>query len=142
MRGLVRSALLGILIGALLGFPIAAWGQAAGPLYQRAPTLLLNAVQVNGSSVTFDVSLFQAVAFQASGTFVGLIVFEGTVDGTNYPSDFVHGAGSLTCYRAGNTTGSSSAREPGIYRCNVAGYRSVRATEQYYVSGSIGNLNP
>lgn len=69
-----------------------------------------------------------AVAFQITGTFVGTITFESTIDGTNYVATMA--------YPAASETGTTTTTTPGIWRVhNAAGLR-VRARMSAYTSGA------
>jgi hypothetical protein len=72
---------------------------------------------------------FSAVIMQVSGTFVGTITFEATVDGNNWVNILVDNL----------NTGSASltATGPGIFRATALGLAQVRARISAYTSGSI-----
>lgn len=66
---------------------------------------------------------------QVTGTFVGTVTFQATVDGTNWVSLL------MTNLTTGST--SATATAPGIFRATVAGLKAVRANVTAYTSGDI-----
>ncbi len=105
--------------------------------------ILQAAAGATGDGEVMEVSGFSSVAFQISGTFVGTVTFEATVDASNWFA--VPGLNVVT--RAIVTTMSV----PGIVQVPCAGYASVRARVSAWTSGTIrvealasenaGNLN-
>lgn len=73
---------------------------------------------------------FSAAAMQVSGTFVGTVTFEATVDGTNWVA--------MRCVNLGTGDIATTATAPGIYQLQDAhGLHKVRARISAYTSGSI-----
>ncbi len=72
---------------------------------------------------------YGTAAMQVTGTFVGTITFEGTLDGTNYVA--------IAAIQEGASAVSTTATAPGIYRLAVAGLHNTRARVSSYTSGTI-----
>lgn len=70
-----------------------------------------------------------ALTMQVTGTFVGTVTFEGTVDATNWVSLL------CTSVTAGST--ATTATAPGVVRVDCSGLTQVRARVSAYTSGSI-----
>ena len=98
-----------------------------GPGYQQTGSGSLTALN---QAVTIALQGEANVAFQLTGTWVGTVIFEATVDGTNWGSIYAYQAGDNVITIAGVTTNDS-------YRCTVAGFHSVRARCSAYTSGTI-----
>lgn len=71
----------------------------------------------------------QSVAIQLSGTWVGTVQFEGSVDGGNFIGIF--------SIPMNNINSTSMATANSIYQINVAGLKKVRARVSAYTSGTI-----
>lgn len=88
-----------------------------------------SAAGATGNGTAFDVAGLALVTVQVTGTFVGTVTFEGTIDGSNWIAilarSVVDGATATT------------ATAPGIYQLPVAGLEQVRARVSAYTSGSI-----
>lgn len=88
-----------------------------------------DAATATGDGNTLAVGEAGGVSFQVTGTFVGVIVFEATIDGTNWVpisvKNKLHG------------THQSNATSPGICVAGVAGLHGVRARISEYTSGNI-----
>lgn len=69
-----------------------------------------------------------SVAVQVSGTFVGILAFEASVDGTNYSSVLMSAIGS--------GGGASSSQLPGMWSGNVLGAVYFRVRFAQYTSGT------
>ena len=130
---------LGLVLALALAFAPFAWehwwippvSQAEAQLYQTGKTLQ-SAATATGNGNTIDTSLTSIIAMQIIGTFVGTIVPEGSLDGTNWAT--------LTCYALGSSsakTSFTSADTNTIVRCNTIGIPLVRARISVYTSGSI-----
>ena len=90
----------------------------------------------NGDGGTVDVNGMNTCIFDISGTFVATINFEVTLDGTLWRP--------IIAEKIGEAVISTTTTAPGAYRCNVTGFRSIRARISYYVSGGInviGNMS-
>jgi hypothetical protein len=72
---------------------------------------------------------FAAVGLQISGTWVGTVAFEATIDGTNWFS--------VTGLPIGSTTGATGATANGQWKFPAAGWHSFRARCSAYTSGTI-----
>jgi hypothetical protein len=71
-----------------------------------------------------------SAAWQISGTFVGTVTFEGTVDGTNWVATAVVPVGATR-------TLATTATAAGAWQQNVAGLAGVRARCSAFTSGTI-----
>lgn len=80
--------------------------------------------------VQLSVAGGSAVGFQLTGTFVGTVTFEGTVDGVNWVSLAVQALAET------GTTHVTTATAPGIWTSNVGGLLLVRARMSAYTSGT------
>lgn len=94
---------------------------------------LQDAADATGNGVAIDlsdVSLSGAtyLALQITGTFVGTVTFEGSVDKTNYAAVLVS-----------NSAGSAAATATGvgIFTADVRGLNLFRARVSAYTSGAI-----
>jgi hypothetical protein len=92
------------------------------------PDLQVAATAV-GNGLPLNVLRESTVAFQVSGTFVGTVTFEGTVDGVNWAS--------LPVVSMAGGTSTTTATAPGIYIAACAGLLLVRARVSAYTSGAI-----
>jgi hypothetical protein len=68
-------------------------------------------------------------AIQLTGTFVGTVTFETTVDGTNWVTVSVTPSNSVTTV--------TSATAPGVWFVQITGFAGVRARVSAYTSGTI-----
>jgi hypothetical protein len=79
------------------------------------------------------------VAWQISGTFVGTVVEEGTVDGTNWVTLAMLSPTTITacssCVNGLNWV--SSATAAGVFSSNIAGYSEVHIRCSAFTSGTI-----
>ena len=78
---------------------------------------------------------YETLTIQITGTFVGTVTFEGSIDGTNYVSLLA------TDITAGTT--ATEATAAGIFRVDVTGLYKVRMRVSAWTSGAItvfGNL--
>jgi hypothetical protein len=122
----MRKALALLTLVAFLLAPVSVWAQA-NPAPLTAGGSLQSAATATGNGSTLLVSQMSTVAFQVSGTFVGSIVFEGSVDGTNY----------VALPSCAGTSAGSTVSATGLWLCNVTGIGVVRARISVYTSGSI-----
>lgn len=90
---------------------------SAGSLSNSAT--LQSAVSATGNGSTVSVDGLSSIAFTVSGTFVGVVNFEGTEDGTNW--------GGILAKRLGSTDLSTSTNTTGIFESSVGSLVSVRA---------------
>lgn len=96
--------------------------------YSKALTLQ-DAAAATGNGTVFDISDLANVALQVSGTFVGTVTFEATVDGTNWVA--------VLMTKVDDASTSTTATAAGLYHLARPGLRQVRARVSAYTSGSI-----
>jgi len=96
--------------------------------YSKSLTMQ-SAAAATGNGTVFDVSDFASLGMQISGTFVGTVTFECTVDNTNWVS--------LTMISPTNGAWSTTATAVGVWCASITGLRQVRARVSAYTSGSI-----
>ena len=103
------------------------------PLYYGADTTALQTAAVaTGNGVTMPMGGRGGAVFQVTGTFVGTITWEATVDGTNWGGVAVADLASTTRARALTTTA------PGLFLLDGAsGLQGVRARVSAWTSGTI-----
>jgi hypothetical protein len=90
---------------------------------------LQGAATATGNGTPLSTDGYGVALLQITGTFVGTIVFEGSVDNTNFVALFG---------RNRNTNVSAaSATAPGIFELDVRGLQTLRARISAYTSGSI-----
>lgn len=91
--------------------------------------LLHFAVEETSVGNTLVCNAYAYVVFQISGTFVGTVTFQATIDGANWHA-----------VRATNLTSGTTATTgtvAGLYQLGVAGLGIVRANITAYTSGAI-----
>ena len=76
-----------------------------------------------------DVRGMGAVGLQLTGTFVGTVSFECTVDGLTWVA--------LNMLPPNSATAASSATTTGAWIANIAGLTAVRARVSAYTSGTV-----
>lgn len=82
----------------------------------------------NGTpAITADRALLAA---QVSGTFVGTVTWEATIDGTNWIAIAARTMADQSTY-------ATTATAPGLFAIPCAGLQAVRARVSAYTSGSI-----
>lgn len=88
-------------------------------------------VTATGVIATCDLALLAngGAAVQLTGTWVGTVTFQATIDGTNWVSILA------TDIATGSTATTATANS--IYKFDVVGLRSVRANCTAYTSGTI-----
>jgi hypothetical protein len=91
--------------------------------------IMQDAAKATGNGVSIGVSGFGVVSIQVSGTFVGTVTFEGTVDNESW---FV-----VQAKNKGTATTGTTATAAGIYDIDVTGLQFVRARISAYTSGTI-----
>lgn len=94
---------------------------------QNAATATGNGVVIV-STESVDGAL-RTVTMQVSGTFVGTVTFEGTVNGTDWLA--------LLCTNVTAGTTATTATAAAIMRLDCAGLAQVRARISAYTSGAI-----
>lgn len=90
---------------------------------------LQDAVAATGVGSTFVVSGYCYVVFQITGTFVGTVTFQSTIDGTNWIATRALNMNS-------GVTATTGTIE-GLFQMGVAGLGIVRANVTAYTSGNI-----
>jgi hypothetical protein len=90
---------------------------------------LQNAAAATGNGTVMNIDGFKAVAVQVSGTFVGTVTFETSVDGTNFVATGVTPA-------AGGAA-VSTATAPGLWNLTPNGVTQLRVRVSAYTSGTI-----
>ena len=88
-----------------------------------------SAETATGDGELFNATKFAHAVLQVTGTFVGTITFEGSVNGADWIAIQVH---NLT-----NGAVSTTTTTIGLYGCSLAGLGDVRARISAYTSGSI-----
>lgn len=91
--------------------------------------VLQSAAAATGNGNTLDVVGQAACVLALTGTFVGTVTFEGTIDGSNWFS--------VMAVKLGDGSIATTATSTGMYRIACAGITSVRARVSAYTSGSI-----
>jgi hypothetical protein len=94
-----------------------------------ADVTMQNAATATGNGTVLTTTGYGTAVVQVTGTFVGTITFEGSVDGTNYHA--------ISATQMGTTTIATTATTTGIYRTSVSGLTNIRARVSAYTSGSI-----
>lgn len=92
----------------------------------RAATASLAAINAEALS---DLNGHATLSIDIRGTFVGTVVFEGTIDGTNYVT--------IAAYNVATATYVASVTAAAQLAASVAGYRRVRVRCSAYTSGAI-----
>ena len=92
-------------------------------------TTLQNAATAIGNGVELDVSGMSTVIFGVVGSFVGVITFEGSIDGTGW--------NAILTTNNNNNQKTTTATSAGLYRAVCTGLMKVRARISTYTSGSI-----
>jgi len=80
---------------------------------------LQDAAAATGNGTAMLATGYSVLAFQVSGTFVGTVTFEGTVDNTNWVS--------LQAMNSANGTVATTATAAGVYVAFVGGFSQARA---------------
>lgn len=99
------------------------------PCTARAADATLSSATCPGTGCqTTTVTGYGTVAVQISGTFSGILVFEASVDGTNFVG--------IVLPSVGGVGGAASTQAPGMWSGSVHGLTSFRVRFASYVSGS------
>jgi len=96
---------------------------------QSTEVLMQNAVAATANGTVLNVDGFGPMAFQVTGTFVGTVTFEASLDGSNYVS--------IVVYDLPTNTAATTATAPNIFYSNVHALHHVRARVSAYTSGNI-----
>lgn len=91
--------------------------------------VLQSAAAATGNGTELDVVGQSSCVIALTGTFVGTVTFEGTVDGTNWFSVFAA--------KLGDGAIETTATATGLYRISCGALTSIRARISAYTSGSI-----
>lgn len=111
-----------------LGFWLTPAALAQNLAAQQVQTLQ-SAATATGNGTALDVRTASAISAQITGTFVGTVTWEGTVDGTNWIA--------LQATNANDDSRATTATAPGIYSIVLHGCVQFRARISAYTSGSI-----
>lgn len=122
----MRRFLSLLLSTALLLAPLGAFAQNS-PFPLTTGGTIQSAAAAVGNGTAMPTAQLAVGAFQVSGTFVATVIFEGTVDGTNY----------VALPACDGTTSGSTVSATGVWVCNVNGFGQVRARIASYSSGSV-----
>jgi hypothetical protein len=90
---------------------------------------LQDAAAATGNGVELDVAGRARLGVQVSGTFVGTVTFEVTIDGVNWAA--------LTVTPAAGGAAVTTATAPGLFSGVVSGFSRFRARVSAYTSGAI-----
>jgi hypothetical protein len=97
---------------------------------EASPTFVLqSAAAATGNGNSLDVVGQAAAVIALTGTFVGTVTFEGTIDGSNWFS--------VMAVKLGDGSIATTATATGMYRVSCAGLTSIRARVSAWTSGSI-----
>lgn len=91
--------------------------------------LMQDAAGATGNGTAFNVSDFKTLSLQVSGTFVGTITFEGSLDETNYVS--------LQAANVASGAVATTTTAAGVFVADVSGLKLVRARVSAFTSGTI-----
>ncbi len=99
---------------------------------QSGVTAMQTAAVATGAGTSILMAGYNRAMFQVSGTFVGTITFQATVDGTNYVTY------ALSDLSTAARTHTTTQTTPGVYIADDAsGLTAIRANITAYTSGSI-----
>lgn len=102
------------------------------PIYGTDTAVLQSAAVATGNGTIYSLTGNDSAVFQVTGTFVGTVTWEATVDGTNWGGVAVADLASTTRARALTSTA------PGLFLLDsVGGIQSVRARVSAWTSGAI-----
>lgn len=118
------TKLTALILAVLLLVAPSAFGQA-----QWTPPTGLTSTTCPGSGcVNLSVSGMAGVGVQITGTFVGTLQFEGSIDGVTFAA--------LTMTPIGTSTGVTSATAGGVWSGGAGGLSVVRVRCSAYTSGT------
>lgn len=92
---------------------------------------LLAAVAATGAGTVSDLSGVARLAVEITGTFVGTVTFQGTMDGTNYSTvslSPVGGGANVTTATAPGMWFLPAGMKLAAFRCNVTAFTSGTIT--------------
>ncbi len=105
-----------------------------GGMYKYEPKMQNAAVATGNGTPLYtadaESGTYAVVALQVTGTFVGTVTFECTIDGANWVPLEMKSIGA-------SVTVATSATAPGIWVATVLGLSQVRARVSAYTSGSV-----
>lgn len=90
---------------------------------------LQDAAAATGNGAALNVAGTSRLGLQVSGTFVGTVTFEATVDGTNWVA--------LVLTPAGGGAAVSTATAPGLFSGSVSGFSQFRGRISAFTSGAV-----
>ena len=114
----LTAALVALWLVLLVQAPVTAQGSVSRSAILASATDL----------VTLDVSSMGACGLQLSGTFVGTVQFEGTINGGTYVA--------LNMVPSNSATAATSATAVGAWSANCGGYAILRARMSAWTSGA------
>lgn len=88
-----------------------------------------SAAAATGNGTALDVGGLAIVGIQVTGTFVGTVTFEGTIDGSTWAT--------IAARNMSDGAAVATATAAGLYQVPVAGLVQIRARISAYTSGSI-----
>jgi hypothetical protein len=98
--------------------------------FPYSKSLVMQSVAVaTGNGVVMDTSDVATLAMQVTGTFVGTVTFEGTIDNSTWVA--------IQTVNLSDGSVGTTATAAGLYACSVAGLRQVRARVSAWTSGTI-----
>lgn len=114
--GVIRALLVALLLSVSL--------TAQGP----SPPATASGSLASTASVPLNVSGYASVAFQVTGTWVGTITFEGSVDGATFQA--------LNATPTNSSSAATTTTANGVWTGSVGGLKSARARMSAYTSGT------
>jgi len=87
------------------------------------------AVEATGDGASLNVAGLARLGVQVSGTFVGTVTFEATINGASWVA--------LALAPVGGGAAVSTASAPGLFSGVVSGFAQFRARVSAYTSGAI-----
>lgn len=101
----------------------------SGGIAHSKQATLQSAAAATGNGAVFDVTGYSAIGAQVTGTFVGTVTWEVTVDGSTWVG--------ILLAPPSTGTGALTATAPGVFTASVAGLTQFRARVSAYTSGAI-----
>lgn len=91
--------------------------------------LMQNAAAATGNGTVLTVDGYSVATMQVSGTFVGTLTWEATIDQTNWIA--------VQATSLNDGTAATTATTTGLFRIQAFGLSQIRARVSAYTSGSI-----
>lgn len=101
----------------------------SGGVHHSRLVTLQSAAAATGNGTPIDITGLSSIGVQVTGTFVGTITWEVTVDGTNWLG--------ILLAPPSTGTGALTAAATGLFTGSVAGMAQFRARVSAYTSGAI-----